>query len=280
MLFPQIHMGAITTPSSGARTFGSKMDTAMQEAGVNLVSLGIFARCKQSQRPGNTHFVWLDRCINLLDAHGVRVNLATPPHRRRPGSSASTPSPCLSPPTESRCGMARAPPLLPAQRRLSRTCRRDRDRVGRARPETPPSSCGTYITRYACHVAECFCDASAAVFRVAPGTVWDAGGIQNDARALRFWSQHYSRLARNLSPRTLPTFGNPTQALDRKRFSSDSWIARFEDQRALLRRITPNVPLTTNFMRFFKPIDYWKWQRARTSSPTTIIPTCPIRRGW
>jgi len=22
---------------------------------------------------------------------------------------------------------------------------------------------------------------------------------------------------------------------------------------------TPKVPVTTNFMRFFKPVDYWKW---------------------
>ena len=50
----------------------------MRRAGVNLVSLGIFAWARLEPAPGGFEFGWLDRVIDLLHEHGVSVNLATP----------------------------------------------------------------------------------------------------------------------------------------------------------------------------------------------------------
>lgn len=50
----------------------------MQDAGVNLVSLGIFAWAKIEPAPDQFDFAWLDRVIDLLHARGIAVNLATP----------------------------------------------------------------------------------------------------------------------------------------------------------------------------------------------------------
>src|SRR5215216_4240908 len=49
----------------------------MQEAGVNLVSLGIFSWAKLEPRPGEYDFGWLDRIVGLLYEGGVMVDLAT-----------------------------------------------------------------------------------------------------------------------------------------------------------------------------------------------------------
>jgi len=49
----------------------------MREAGVNLVSLGIFSWTKLEPRPGEYDFGWLDRVVDLLYENGVMVNLAT-----------------------------------------------------------------------------------------------------------------------------------------------------------------------------------------------------------
>src|SRR3989449_7295142 len=43
------------------------------------------------------------------------------------------------------------------------------------------------------------------------------------------------------------------------RFCSDALLECHEGERAILTRITPDIPVTTNFMSFFKPLDYWKW---------------------
>jgi len=50
----------------------------MREAGVNLVTLGVFAWAKMEPAPGHYDFNWLDQVMDLLNAHGVRVDLATP----------------------------------------------------------------------------------------------------------------------------------------------------------------------------------------------------------
>jgi beta-galactosidase GanA len=49
----------------------------MREAGVNLVSLGIFSWARLEPRPGEFDFGWLDRVMDLLHANGVAVDLAT-----------------------------------------------------------------------------------------------------------------------------------------------------------------------------------------------------------
>ena len=61
------------------------------------------------------------------------------------------------------------------------------------------------------------------------------------------------------APRLAPTFANPTQQLDFRRFSSEALLECFLMEKEILREATPYVPVTTNFMGFFKPLDYWKW---------------------
>ncbi len=50
----------------------------MNEAGVNLVSLGIFSWALLEPTEGQYDFAWLDRILDLLHAYGIAVDLATP----------------------------------------------------------------------------------------------------------------------------------------------------------------------------------------------------------
>ena len=50
----------------------------MREAGVNLVSVGIFSWALLEPRPGEHDFGWLDRLLDLLHDNGIRVDLGTP----------------------------------------------------------------------------------------------------------------------------------------------------------------------------------------------------------
>src|SRR3954452_14829304 len=49
----------------------------MQEAGVNLVSVGIFSWALLEPTPGSYAFDWLDRVLDKLHAGGIAVDLAT-----------------------------------------------------------------------------------------------------------------------------------------------------------------------------------------------------------
>jgi beta-galactosidase len=49
----------------------------MREAGVNMVSLGIFSWAKLEPQPGCYDFGWLDRIVALLHENGISIDLAT-----------------------------------------------------------------------------------------------------------------------------------------------------------------------------------------------------------
>ena len=56
----------------------------MREAGVNLVTLGVFAWASLEPQPGKFTFGWLDEVMDLLHAGGISVDLATPTAVARP----------------------------------------------------------------------------------------------------------------------------------------------------------------------------------------------------
>lgn len=47
--------------------------------------------------------------------------------------------------------------------------------------------------------------------------------------------------------------------LDWQRFCSDALLECFQIERDVLQTLTPHIPLTTNFMGWFKPLDHWRW---------------------
>src|SRR6478736_5357126 len=50
----------------------------MVRAGVTLVTVGVFSWARLEPSPGERDFAWLDEVLDLLHAHGIAVDLATP----------------------------------------------------------------------------------------------------------------------------------------------------------------------------------------------------------
>ena len=72
-MFPHFFYGGDYNPEQWSRDVWLEDATLMQEAGVNLVSLGIFAWAKTEPKKGQYDFSWLDEIMTLLYKHGVRV---------------------------------------------------------------------------------------------------------------------------------------------------------------------------------------------------------------
>ncbi|MBR0449902.1 MAG: beta-galactosidase, partial [Clostridia bacterium] len=53
----------------------------------------------------------------------------------------------------------------------------------------------------------------------------------------------------------------PAMKLAWRRFVTDSTISFFENEIAPLREITPDIPITTNFMRLYDGINYQKFAK-------------------
>jgi beta-galactosidase len=256
---PHVIYGGDYNPEQWPEEVWDEDVSLMREAGVNLVSLGIFSWAKLEPRPGEYDFGWLDRILDLLHDNGVMVNLATATASPPPWLAALHPE---SLPV-TRNGVV----LYPGSRQHycpSSTAYRDRARelvrrIADRYKDHPALAMWHVNNEYGCHVSECYCDASAEHFR---GWLRERYGdldALNEAWGTAFWSQRYGAWAEILPPRSAPTFANPTQQLDFRRFASDALLELFEMEEEILREATPEVPITTNFMGFFKPVDYWKW---------------------
>ena len=232
----------------------------MREAGVNLVSVGIFAWARIEVADGRYEFGWLDRVLDGLHEGGVRVCLAT---------ATAAPPPWLT---------HAHPDVLPVRAdgvRYSHGSRqeycptsplyRDKalalaERIALRYREHPALAAWHVNNEYGCHVARCYCDQCAEAFRDWLRARYDLDGL-NRAWGTDFWSQHYSGWEQILPPRVTPTFANPGQVLDFARFASDALLDLFCAERDVVKEITPDVPVTTNFMAnwTFAGLDYWHW---------------------
>jgi beta-galactosidase len=68
------------------------------------------------------------------------------------------------------------------------------------------------------------------------------------------------------------TWSNPSRRLDFHRFTSDSMLEHFTAERDILRRHSPDLPIVTNFMRFYKTNDYWAWAAEEDAAALDIYP--------
>ncbi|MGO4298779.1 beta-galactosidase [Leifsonia sp. RAF41] len=231
----------------------------MRRAGVTLVTVGVFAWSLLEPEEGRFDFDWLDNVLELLHENGVKVDLATATAAPPPWLSHEYPESLpvtvdgirLSP--GSRQGYC---PSSPAYRRAAaRLTRKLAERYG-----SHPAVVMWHINNeYGCHVSRCYCDESAAAFRRWLEAKYETIDALNAAWGTAFWSQTYGSFEQILPPRATPAFPNPTQSLDFDRFSSDELLACFLDEKAILRELTPDIPVTTNFMGTFRNLDYWAW---------------------
>jgi beta-galactosidase len=117
---------------------------------------------------------------------------------------------------------------------------------------------------YGAHIGACYCDHCATNFRHWLQLKYKTLDQLNEHWGTAVWSQWYSHWDEILPPRLAPTFVNPAQQLDYKRFMSDSFLACFLAEKSILSEITPELPVTTNFTGehgFLKALNYFQWAR-------------------
>ncbi|MGW5348974.1 beta-galactosidase [Streptomyces sp. NPDC004031] len=232
-------------------------------AHIDTVTLGVFVWAKTQPAEDTYDFTVLDRAVDEAEAHGRRICLAT-------GTGAHPAWLARAHPDVTRTDFEgrkhrfgqrhNSCPSSPAFRRLSaELAARVAERyAGR------PSVIAWHIGNE--YGGACYCDLCAAGFRDWLRERYGTLEALNTAWYTDFWSHTFydwdeieppSALTEHWRGPDHTAFQGIT--LDYLRFMSDAMLANFRDEKAAIRRFSPDLPVTTNFMGMYRPIDYHRW---------------------
>jgi len=256
-----IAYGGDYTPEQWPKEVWREDVALMREAGVNLVSVGIFAWALIETAEGEFDFAWLDELLDLLHEHGICVDLGTP--------TASPPAWFFAKHPEARVvtrdgvtlgfgarGMASH--SSPAYREaIVRIASALAERYG----DHPAVVLWHVHNEYGVPVGEDYSDQSVRAFR---GWLHERYGSLdglNAAWGTAFWGQHYGEWDHVGAPAAAPSVVNPAQRLDFARFTDHQLRACFIAERDAI-RAHASQPITTNFMANQSwTTDMWAWAR-------------------
>ncbi|MCX5173033.1 beta-galactosidase [Streptomyces antibioticus] len=245
---PRLAYGADYNPEQWPRDVWEEDVRLMREAGVTIVSVGIFSWARIQPGPDTWDFGWLDEVMDLLHAGGIGVDLATA--TASPPPWLTTAHPEILPVTAS--GETLWPGARQHWRPTSPVFREHALRLVRKiadRYRDHPALVAWHVNNeLGCHNVYDHSDDAARAFRVWLRARYGTLDALNHAWGTAFWSQRYSDWEQILPPRLAASHPNPTQQLDFKRFSSDALKDHLIAERDILKEITPGIPVTTNFM--------------------------------
>jgi beta-galactosidase len=228
----------------------------MKAAGVNSVTLGVFSWSTLEPEPGAREFGLLDRLMDLMHDHGIGVVLATPTASPPPWMGRLHPD--TLPVTED--GRTE---WWGGRQHFSHSSATYR-RYAAAITEDLAARYGGHPALTMWHINNEYCtydygDQAAAAFRRWLRTRYRTLDALNEAWGTAFWSQGYDTWDGILPPRLPHYLRNPGQVLDFRRFTSDMLLECYTAERDIVRRHTPHIPVTSNFMPLWSGQDAWRW---------------------
>ncbi|KQM82687.1 beta-galactosidase [Agromyces sp. Leaf222] len=254
-----MHYGADYNPEQWPEEIWPDDVARMREAGVTMVSLGIFSWARIQPREGEFDFAWLDRVIDLLHEGGIAVDLATATASPPPWASAAYPE--LLPQDENGAtywpgSRQQFAPSSPVYRRLAGELV---SAIAERYSRHPAVVMWHVNNEYGCHLNMDYSDAARDAFRRWLADRYGDVDALNLAWGTNFWAQRYQSFDEVFPPRKAPYSLNPGQMLDYHRFTSDMLLECYLMERDLIRAAGAAQPITTNFMGAFKPANYEQW---------------------
>lgn len=230
----------------------------MRKAGITAATVGVFSWVSLQPAEDRFTFEWLDDIIDGLHANGIKVILATPSAAQPAWMSQAYPEVLRS----DESGIRRQHgqrvnycPNSPDYRRFSANiARRLAERYG------------AHEALLLWHVSNeyggaCYCDTCAERFRTWLQAKYGTLDALNAAWWTPFWSHTYTDWSQIMPPRQNAEFLTHGLTVDYFRFMNESQLDCYRNERDILRSITPHIPITTNLMGAYKPLDYRRWAK-------------------
>lgn len=237
----------------------------MKSSHTNAYSIGMFAWAALEPEEGRFEFAWLDKLFDQIHENGGKIALATPSGARPAWLSQKYPEVL-------RVDSARRKQLhgqrhnhcftSPAYREKTQII----NRLLAERYKDHPALLMWHVSNE--YGGECHCDLCQQAFRN-----WLKEKYHHDLKELNhawwgpFWSHTITDWSQIESPSPIGENAVHGMNLDWRRFVTDQTIDFYQSEIAPLREITPDIPVTTNFMADthdlipFQGLDYSKFAK-------------------
>ena len=225
----------------------------MKQAGICVVTLGVFAWAMLEPEEGKWNFDWLDAVMDRLYQNGIGVILATPSGARPAWLAKAYPEVLRTMPDRRKnlYGMRMNHCYTsPKYRELTVTI----DRRLAARYGTHPALKAWHISNE--YHGECHCTLCQEAFREFLKEKYTTLEALNKAWWTVFWSKRFTDWNQIESPSPIGEMAIQGLILDWKRFVTQQTKAFMDLEIAAVRENSPFVPITTNMIGSFPEVDY------------------------
>ena len=226
----------------------------MKQAGMNSATLGVFSWSTYEPSEGEFHFDWLIRIMDRLYENGIYTILATPSGARPAWLDEKYPE-------AMRCDNRGIRYHHGVRHNHCMTSPLYREKVGiiiRKLYEAVGNHPGLLMWHISNEFGgECFCPLCVKAFQDYLAEKFDHDISKlNAAWWTTFWSHTYNDFSQIEPPYSNGEFSIMGLNLEWKRFTTRSMTDYLKSEIAVIRSLTPQLPVTTNFMQLYDGLDY------------------------
>lgn len=234
----------------------------LKEAGVDTVTLNTFSWAALQPSEEEYDFGKLDEIMELAESNGLLVCLATSTSAHPAWMAKNYPDILrveFNGMKRKFGGRHNSCPNSPTYRKYAPLlAKKLAERYGHS-----PNLIAWHISNE--YGGECYCENCEKAFRVWLRKKYHTLEALNRAWNTSFWGHTFYDWDEIVAPNLLSEHFEENRSqfqgitLDYKRFNSDSILECYQLEYDAVKAVTPEIPVTTNLMGFYKSLDYQKW---------------------